>query len=165
MKTKAVLLVALASFTLLLSACASPGDVTPSPTPVKAPSPPAESTLDGGRVVGDGVSIEQISPKDASDHMRNGVMGRESDNSFIFEYGGSGSKDCLSNFTAIERVGEKFTLEHKIGNGEKGLMCTTDYSFTYFLVTADEPVSDDAVVTVNSDGKAERTFSFGNTVK
>jgi hypothetical protein len=161
MKRKVALMVTLASLTLALSACSPSASVTPSPTPGNTPSEAADSTLNGGVVVGDGVTIREFSMEDETDSPMIGAgLIRKSENSFLVEAGGSSSEACLSNFTAIERNGEEFTLDHRVGNGDENIVCTMDYRFTYFLVEADEPISDDAVANIVSKGEVTNTLTF-----
>lgn len=160
MNRKAAALIAIATLALSLSACSSPaGGPTPSPEP--KPPKASETTLNGGVVVGDGVSIREFTLEDeAAESGFQAGMVREAENSFVIEAGGSGSEACRSNFTAIERSGDEFTLNHQVGNGAEGIACTMDYRFTYFLVEADEPISDDAITNIVSRGEVVRTLNF-----
>lgn len=143
---------------LALSAC-SPSAEAPEETPVIA------STLDGGVIEGDGVSIRQADEADYPEEIPvEPSLIRVSDNSFMFELGGSSSKACASNFTAVERNGEEFTLTHRSGEGAKDAVCTADYQFTYFLVEADEPISDDALANILVNGNSSRVLTFAGPV-
>lgn len=159
MNRKIAALIAVATLALSLSACASPAS-GPSPSPQQEPPKPSDTTLNGGVVLGDGVSIRELTVEDDAVSGIQPGMVRESDNSFVIEAGGSGSEACRSNFTAIERNGEEFTLNHQEGDGSEGIICTRDYRFTYFLIEADEPISDAAIANIVSKGEVVRTLNF-----
>ena len=153
-----VTLIVMVGLALTLTSCAAP--TGPQPLPEPGLPKTSESTLDGGVVVGDGVTIREISEDIGVEELNEGGLIRYSESSFLLEAGGSSSAACLSNFTAIERNGDEFTLTHRIGDGAEGMVCTMDYRFTYFLVEADEPIGDDAVVTIVSRGEVARTLTF-----
>lgn len=163
MNRKMAALIVVAGLALTLTSCATPAGPQPLPEP-KLPQT-SESTLNGGVVVGDGVTIREISEDIGIDQLNEGGLIRQSENSFAIEAGGSSSAACLSNFTAIERNGDEFTLTHRIGNGDEDMVCTMDYRFTYFLVETDEPIGDDAVANIVSSGEVARTLTFEKPVE
>lgn len=165
MNRKLATLLVVAGLALTLTSCAASTEHTPVPFPEpKLPATPS-STLDGGIVAGNGVTIQEFSEDVAMDELDEGGLIRYSESSFLLEAGGSSSAACLSNFTAIERNGDEFTLTHRIGNGDGDMVCTMDYRFTYFLVEAEEPIGDDAVVTIVSRGEVARTLTFETPVE
>lgn len=123
-----------------------------------------ESTLNGATVTGNGVSVRELSPQEIPviDEFSSRTLFRDGDN-LIFEYGGSGSAACASNFTAIERNGEVITVTHRVGQGEQG-PCTSDYRFSYFLIELDEPISDDVLLKVFSSQELVQTLTLSQQV-
>lgn len=165
MKRKLASLIVVAGLVLTLTSCATSSGRAPAPFPEPRLPESSSSTLAGGIVTGNGVTIQEFSEDVNIDELNEGGLTRYSESSFLLEAGGSGSPACLSNFTAIERNGDEFTLTHRMGNGDRSMICTMDYRFTYFLVEADEPIGEDAVVTIVSSGEVARTLTFEKPVE
>ena len=102
--------------------------------------PVTVSTLDGGVVAGNGLTIREYveAPENLPWEERSLWL---ADNQLLFEYGTSGSEACKGNFTAIALEDTTVHLTYRVGMGSEDMVCTDDYKITWYLLESDGPLS------------------------